>query len=165
MKLYEAWEALASQERSEKEHQDFWQAYLIKEQKNYEKMLGEKNHRLEGTIEALAAANDMDPVTFTGFLDGINTSLVEAVDLEALEESTEIHAEVDFEKLYFNMLDFKADWLYQLPAWDNLLTLERRNEIKKAYNKSKTVVKDVKVGRNDPCPCGSGKKYKKCCGA
>ena len=23
----------------------------------------------------------------------------------------------------------------------------------------------VKVGRNDPCPCGSGKKYKKCCGA
>jgi preprotein translocase subunit SecA len=30
----------------------------------------------------------------------------------------------------------------------------------------KTVVrKDKKVGRNDPCPCGSGKKYKKCCGA
>jgi preprotein translocase subunit SecA len=27
------------------------------------------------------------------------------------------------------------------------------------------VVKDAKVGRNDPCPCGSGKKYKKCCGA
>ncbi|HET8547583.1 MAG TPA: preprotein translocase subunit SecA, partial [Bryobacteraceae bacterium] len=28
-----------------------------------------------------------------------------------------------------------------------------------------TVVKGEKVGRNDPCPCGSGKKYKKCCGA
>ena len=28
----------------------------------------------------------------------------------------------------------------------------------------KPVVKSVKVGRNDPCPCGSGKKYKKCCG-
>ncbi len=27
------------------------------------------------------------------------------------------------------------------------------------------VVKAAKVGRNDPCPCGSGKKYKKCCGA
>ena len=26
------------------------------------------------------------------------------------------------------------------------------------------VTHDVKVGRNDPCPCGSGKKYKKCCG-
>lgn len=28
----------------------------------------------------------------------------------------------------------------------------------------KTIIKEVKVGRNDPCPCGSGKKYKKCCG-
>ena len=25
--------------------------------------------------------------------------------------------------------------------------------------------KKKKIGRNDPCPCGSGKKYKKCCGA
>ncbi len=30
---------------------------------------------------------------------------------------------------------------------------------------NKTVKKAEKVGRNDPCPCGSGKKYKKCCGA
>ncbi|MGN1059413.1 MAG: SEC-C metal-binding domain-containing protein, partial [Clostridia bacterium] len=29
----------------------------------------------------------------------------------------------------------------------------------------KPVQKTEKVGRNDPCPCGSGKKYKKCCGA
>ena len=28
-----------------------------------------------------------------------------------------------------------------------------------------TVKKAEKVGRNDPCPCGSGKKYKACCGA
>lgn len=27
-----------------------------------------------------------------------------------------------------------------------------------------TIVKEKKIGRNDPCPCGSGKKYKKCCG-
>ena len=31
-----------------------------------------------------------------------------------------------------------------------------RNEVKNRYGK--------KIGRNDPCPCGSGKKYKKCCG-
>jgi preprotein translocase subunit SecA len=30
-------------------------------------------------------------------------------------------------------------------------------------SKQKTVEKSIKVGRNDPCPCGSGKKYKKCC--
>lgn len=31
-------------------------------------------------------------------------------------------------------------------------------------SKPQTVVKDKKVGRNEPCICGSGKKYKKCCG-
>ncbi len=31
-------------------------------------------------------------------------------------------------------------------------------------NTNKPIVKDKKIGRNDPCPCGSGKKYKKCCG-
>ena len=30
--------------------------------------------------------------------------------------------------------------------------------------KNKPVVSDGKIGRNEPCPCGSGKKYKKCCG-
>ncbi|MBI5099387.1 MAG: preprotein translocase subunit SecA [Nitrospirae bacterium] len=30
--------------------------------------------------------------------------------------------------------------------------------------KPQTVIKDRKIGRNDPCICGSGKKYKKCCG-
>jgi preprotein translocase subunit SecA len=37
-------------------------------------------------------------------------------------------------------------------------------EMKKPINKP-IVNKGAKVGRNDPCPCGSGKKYKKCCGA
>ena len=31
-------------------------------------------------------------------------------------------------------------------------------------NPPQTIVSDKKVGRNEPCPCGSGKKYKKCCG-
>jgi preprotein translocase subunit SecA len=41
-----------------------------------------------------------------------------------------------------------------------------------AYEAAQAATKTVvgprsvtKVGRNDPCPCGSGKKYKKCCGA
>ena len=42
-----------------------------------------------------------------------------------------------------------------------------KQTIKKPATK-KTVAKkpavSKKVGRNDPCPCGSGKKYKKCCG-
>ena len=35
------------------------------------------------------------------------------------------------------------------------------DEIEKAAAR---VVKEIKIGRNDPCICGSGKKYKKCCG-
>jgi preprotein translocase subunit SecA len=36
----------------------------------------------------------------------------------------------------------------------------------KEQSKPSTVKRtEDKVGRNDPCPCGSGKKYKKCCGA
>ncbi|MFO7559083.1 MAG: SEC-C metal-binding domain-containing protein [Desulfobacterales bacterium] len=31
-------------------------------------------------------------------------------------------------------------------------------------NPQKTTIVEKKVGRNEPCPCGSGKKYKKCCG-
>ncbi len=33
------------------------------------------------------------------------------------------------------------------------------------FGSVKPVVKEKEPGRNDPCPCGSGKKYKKCCGA
>jgi len=62
------------------------------------------------------------------------------------------------------MLDAKADWLYNLEQWNDILTEEQKKTIKKEYDKTKTVVKEVKIGRNDPCVCGSGKKYKKCCG-
>ncbi|WP_419486513.1 SEC-C metal-binding domain-containing protein, partial [Hominenteromicrobium sp.] len=53
---------------------------------------------------------------------------------------------------------------YKLPQWDSILTEEKRKELYKAQKASTTIVKGPKVGRNDPCPCGSGKKYKKCCG-
>ena len=68
------------------------------------------------------------------------------------------------DKLYYNMLNAKAKWLYGLEEWDDLLPEEQRLEIKKQFNEDHRAVSH-KVGRNDPCPCGSGKKYKKCCGA
>ncbi len=34
-----------------------------------------------------------------------------------------------------------------------------------ANRKNQPIVKGAQPGRNDPCPCGSGKKFKKCCGA
>ena len=68
------------------------------------------------------------------------------------------------EKLYRNMVDAKAEWLYELPQWDSIFSVEKRKEMYREQKKAGTVVKGPKVGRNDPCPCGSGKKYKQCCG-
>ena len=71
----------------------------------------------------------------------------------------------DKELLYKNMVEAKAEWLYTLEAWNTLIPDEnRRKELYKEQKSSHTVVKDKKVSRNEPCPCGSGKKYKFCCG-
>ncbi|MBQ2990501.1 MAG: SEC-C domain-containing protein [Clostridia bacterium] len=40
----------------------------------------------------------------------------------------------------------------------------RSREAQKAGQANQPVRVDKKIGRNDPCPCGSGKKYKNCCG-
>ena len=100
-----------------------------------------------------------------GVLDGIDDSLITSNNLDEADEDTVVSLAYDVEKLYMNMVGCNAEWLYTLPQWDDILTEERRKELYKMEKSSKTIVKPPKVGRNDPCPCGSGKKYKKCCGA
>lgn len=164
MSLFEQWKELSEKERSEAEYNEFWNTYLEKETKVYEHILEHHDEVVEGKLTDLAEKFDMEPVVFVGYMDGINTSLVEAEKLEELSEDSNIKLEVDFERLYYNMLNAKAHWLYNLPQWDNILTQDKRKEITKEYNKAHIAVSN-KVGRNDPCTCGSGKKYKKCCGA
>ena len=94
---------------------------------------------------------------------GSTPALVEEVDLETLTEDTDVSLKVDFEKLYYNMLDAKAKWLYTLSGWDDIFTPEKCREIHAKWQSDRQAV-STKVGRNEPCPCGSGKKYKKCCG-
>ncbi len=163
MSLLKNWQEQAYVERTEEEYNKFWGEYLPKEQKNYEYILENKDETVEGTLVELSEKFDMDAVTFIGFLDGINSSLNEELDIENLTEESNIKLSIDFEKLYYNMNSAKADWLYNLSQWDNILTEARRKEIRKEYNRSQIVVKEKKIGRNEPCPCGSGKKYKKCC--
>ena len=106
-------------------------------------------------------------MTMTGFLDGIDESLQDGIDnqIEEMEENSEVSLAFDKEKLYKNMVGAKADWLYELPEWDEIFTPEAKDALYKEQRRSTTIVRDgKKVGRNDPCPCGSGKKYKKCCG-
>ena len=44
---------------------------------------------------------------------------------------------------------------HEIDHLNGVICMDRKRET--------TIVKDKKVGRNEPCPCGSGKKYKKCC--
>ena len=164
MSLYKQWLDLM-EGQTEDTFEEFWKEYSDTETRIYEHILSNKNTNLSGTFTELVDKFSADPVIFMGFLDGINTSLIKGNDLENIKEDTSLELEVDFEKLFFNMLKADADYLYTLPQWEDVLTEEKRVETVKDFKRSKTVHKEKEPGRNDPCPCGSGKKYKKCCGA
>ncbi|MCQ2491758.1 MAG: SEC-C domain-containing protein [Lachnospiraceae bacterium] len=146
-----------------REGQEFWLNYFAVEKAIYEKVLTDKVV-VEGTVAELAEKYDTDLKLFVGFLDGINDSLNEANPIDDMTEDTVVKIDINYEQLYYNMVACKAEWLYTLEQWNDILTPERQKELYKAQKTSTTVVKDKKVGRNEPCPCGSGKKYKKCCG-
>ena len=165
MSLYDDWKELTEKERSEQEHKTFWNAYFEKETEAYKDILSCGSNKLECTLGELADRFHMDVTEAVGFLDGINTSLEKEIKLEKLKADSKINAVVDHEKLFLNMLRAKAPWLYTLKEWDGILTEEKRHEITKAFHSENTYFAGEKIGRNDPCPCGSGKKYKKCCGA
>jgi len=142
----------------------FWEKYSTAETKIYKHILSTYPENLKGKVGELAEEFDVDKVIFVGFLDGINTSIREPLDLKKVTLETEIDLDIDYEKLYFNMHKADADYLWSLEEWDKVLTQERREEIYNEYRRSRTVHVEKKPGRNDPCPCGSGKKYKNCCG-
>lgn len=164
MELFKNWQKMAYEPKNQQEYELFWNEYLPKEAEIYKYLLENKEETVTGTVSELAKKFNIDDVTFVGFIDGVNTSLNTEVDVNNLTSDSEISLDLNFEKLYFNMLDAKADWLYNLEQWNDIFTEEQKKAIKKEYDKTKTVVKEVKIGRNDPCVCGSGKKYKKCCG-
>lgn len=163
MTLFEQWTELM-ETQTEETFEEFWKEYSGAETKLYKHILANKDTHMVGTVKELAEKFEVRPVIFMGFLDGINTSLNKANDLDKITEDTAIDLDIDFEKLFFNMLKADADYLYTLEEWDGVLTVEKMTEIVKDFKRSKTVVKEKEPGRNDPCPCGSGKKYKKCCG-
>lgn len=165
MSLIKQWEDIVTAIGDDvKGQQKFWTDYYMLEKGIYEKMLTEPVEVVSGTVKELADKYETTPVMMAGFLDGINESIKTPNEIETLEEDTFVTVDIELEKLYYNMVAAKADWLYELPQWDSLLPEEKRKELYKAQKKSMTVVKGKKIGRNDPCPCGSGKKYKQCCG-
>ena len=144
--------------------QKFWAVYFNTEKEIYAQLLKNPDEVVKGTVKELAEKYHVDLMTMVGFLDGINDSLKVANPIETMDENTEVNLGFDKELLYKNMVDAKADWLYELPEWNDIFDQEKQKALDREQKKSGTIVKGHKVGRNDPCPCGSGKKYKFCHG-
>lgn len=165
MSLLQTWREKAYDQNADKGAlQRFWQNYFLLEKGIYEQLLTNPDEEVKGTVKELADKYNIDVFAMTGFLDGINDSLKVPNPIEEMEEDTVVSLAFDKELLYKNMVDAKAEWLYELPMWDEIFTPEKKKELYLEQKKSGTVVKPKKVFPNDPCPCGSGKKYKKCCG-
>lgn len=165
MALLDDWHELAYQANDQKELKKVWDRYFAEEKEIYKKLLANVDKEVVGTVENLANEYDMDVTYFAGFLEGINESIEKPNPIEKLKESSKVKIKIKPEDLYFNMVKAKANWLYELPEWDNILSKERRQELYKKCKDEQIVKREgAKVYPNDPCPCGSGKKYKKCCG-
>ena len=171
MSYYKTWMDRSEDASNQQEYMEYINRYYALEKVAYEKILGaypDNGEFLSGTASELAhklefPKDSMD--VFIGFIDGIKTSITnaDALDMEAIDDDYQIKLDIDYEKLYYNMRDAKADWLFTIKAWKDILSEEKRNEITREYREANMAHSD-KIGRNDPCPCGSGKKYKNCCG-
>ena len=165
MALLKKWRDAAYSETANKgDLQRLWNQYFEDEKGIYAQLLKNPDEVVTGTVKELAEKYDVTVMTMTGNLDGINDSLKEKNPIEEMEEDTVVNLGFEKELLYKNMVAAGADWLYNLEEWEPIFDEERRKELYKEQKSSTTVVKEDKIYPNDPCPCGSGKKYKKCCG-
>ena len=63
----------------------------------------------------------------------------------------------------------ELETVFEESGWKYVINVESDkpediNDLTILLNPQKTKIAETKIGRNEPCPCGSGKKYKKCCG-
>ncbi|MBO4928661.1 MAG: SEC-C domain-containing protein [Clostridiales bacterium] len=169
MSYFESWTKHSETVENETEYKAYISKYYELEKNAYDAILSkypDNADLLSGKAIELAeklgfSKDDME--IFVGFLEGIASSLKNELDYKSVTDDSEVSLDIDYEKLYYNMRDAKAEWLFTLKSWSNVLTDEKIQEITKQYRED-NIVHVEKIGRNDPCPCGSGKKYKKCCG-
>ena len=130
MAILQDWQKIAYNENaSQGELQKFWQRYFLLEKGVYEKVLTNPDEKVAGTVKELAAKYGLTILEMAGFLDGINDSLVKDNPIETMDENTRVNLVFDKEKLYKNMVDAKADWLYNLPMWDDIFDKETKHRL------------------------------------
>lgn len=165
MSYFSEWQTRIDDISDKAQYQAFVQNYYELETEAYRRIMNDYPETVSGpaaqVAERLGFNGDM--VTFLGFLDGVQDALAQPLELEEIADDTPVTLEIDYEKLFIKMHEAKADWLYNLDAWDRVFDADKRENLAKAWRQSKIAVSN-KVGRNEPCPCGSGKKYKNCHG-
>ena len=103
MQLYQEWQNKMEDNQQSGANREFFQRYLAKEAEAYEEILGSEQKQIVGVVRACRTLWN-GSVTFIGFLDGINTSLSQELQLEDLNEDSSIDIAIDYGKLYYNML-------------------------------------------------------------
>ena len=165
MALFDAWKRIAF-DTKEEPVKHVWDEYLAREKAVYINILKDKTTKIEGAVAELAGKFRFTNVQMAAFLDGIHACVDGLPEMNEIEENTNISFEIEFGRLYKQMVEYKAEVLYKLPEWNNVFTPEEQKELYAQQKRSHTVIRnESKVGRNEPCPCGSGKKHKKCCQA
>ena len=129
MALLKKWRDKAYSETANKgDLQRLWADYFQKEKDIYAELLKNPDEEVKGTVKELAEKYNIDIMTMTGFLDGINDSLKTPNPIEEMEEDTQVSLLFDKELLYKNMVAAGADWLYELPEWEEIFDEEKRKE-------------------------------------
>ncbi len=149
--------------------------------------LEERADKLYNEKEAIFGVNEMREIERIILLKSVDRRWMDHIDImDDLKDSIGLHAYAQRDPLKeyqiqgADLFDEMIASICEDTARAVLSVVPRQQEIKreavakvtsagfvggKTENTvKKPVKKDVKVGRNDPCPCGSGKKYKKCCG-
>ncbi len=150
-------------------------------------LLEERADKLYSEKEAIFGVNEMREIERIILLKSVDRRWMDHIDImDDLKDSIGLHAYAQRDPLKeyqiqgADLFDEMIASICEDTARAVLSVVPRQQEIKReAVAKvtsagfvgakaegtvKKPVKKDVKVGRNDPCPCGSGKKYKKCCG-
>jgi len=103
-------------------------------------------------------------------LSDVEGKMLVAAVINGLKDGSTIEQTMEVLNSCFNFEDNKErkeveDIVVKMQGATRLWALRGYTPVEVGQVKTKTVVKGQKVGRNEKCPCGSGKKYKKCCGA
>ena len=135
MSYFEDWTKHSETVENENDYKAYISKYYELEKNAYDAILTkypDNEDLLNGKAVDLAeklgfGKNEME--IFVGFLEGVSTSLTEEYDYKSVTDDSDVSLKIDYEKLYYNMRDAKAEWLYSLKSWNNVLSEEKMQEI------------------------------------